>query len=135
MQDLFNKIQMTVIHQKSLATAGAILGSLVFDTAPYDSIVIHASKAAGTATTRTFIIDLESGPLNATTAHTSATTSEVLGSNVVTMTATTANALKLGYIGKDRFISVAVTAGAATGAITIVAIGSNKRKQPTGVSV
>ena len=130
MQDLFNKIQMTVIHQKSLATAGAILGSLVFDTAPYDSIVIHASKAAGTATTRTFIIDLESGPLNATTAHTSATTSEVIGTNVVTMAPTTANVTKIGYIGGDRYISVAITPGAATGALIVLAVQSNARKQP-----
>lgn len=130
MLDIHNRFTQTTIHQKSLATAGALLGSTVIDTAGYRSLEIIATKAACTATTGTFIIDMESGTASTTTAHASATTSEVLGTNVATMTATTANSLRMGYVGADRYVSVAVTAGAATGAITIVAIRGHDMKQP-----
>ena len=131
MQDLHDQLTIPPVHIKSLATAAAALGSTVVDTANHDSLEFHVSKSANTATTGTFIIDMESGSASATTNHTSATTSEVLGTNVTTLPATTANNLKLGYIGGDRFVSIKVTAGAATGAISIIAIQSNKRKQPT----
>ena len=130
MQDLHNKIKITALHTSTLQAA-SLVGSSVIDTANFDSLEIVAIKDANTVTTGTFIIDVESGSANATTAHTSATTSEIIGTNVVTMVATTANVTKIGYIGADRYVSVAITPGSATGVLSVFAIQSNARKQPT----
>ena len=130
MQDLHNKIKVTSLHHV-VNGAASLVGSTVIDTANFDSLEIVASKNGNTSTSGTFIIDMESGSATATTAHTSATTSEVLGTNVVTMVATTANVTKIGYVGADRFVSIAITPGAATGSLNVIAIQSNARKQPT----
>lgn len=129
MQDLYNNIKVTVLHHIKHGAA-SLVGSTVLDTANFDSLVIIASKSASTVTDGTFIIDLESGSATATTNHTSAAASEVLGTNVVTMTATTVNSKKIGYIGADRYVSVAITPGSATGSLDVIAIQSNARKQP-----
>jgi len=132
--DQYNKIKMTTVHHKALATAAAALGSTAVSMKGLRSLTFVISKTACTATTGTFIIDMESGTASATTGHTSATTSEVIGSNVRTLTATTVESMKIGYIGADPFVSLSITAGAATGSICAIAIQEQDMKQPTATS-
>ena len=129
-RDLHNKIKITSVHAKSLATAAALLDSTVIDRANFGALEFVCNKTAGTATTGTFIVTLQSGTASTASTHVAATTSEIIGSQTVTMTATTVAITKFGYIGSDRFASVSITAGAATGSIHVLAIQGTALKQP-----
>jgi hypothetical protein len=111
------------------AAAATAATSAVFDRQGFGAVTYVMTKAACTATTGTFAISLQSG--TATSGHALATTTEMIGTQTQTMTATTVDTVKMSYIGSDRYVSVRVTPGAATGAFSTLAIGLRPIKQPT----
>lgn len=102
----------------------------VVDRAGCDSVLYVVSKSVCTATTAGVTVELASG--TATSAHTLATTSEMIGTQTVTLTATLSKFCKMAYIGSDRYTSIRINPlqTNATGAVSVVAIKGGMIKQP-----
>src|SRR3990170_1174930 len=102
----------------------------VTDRAGYGSVEFIVSKSLCTATTARVIVELQSG--TATSAHTLATTNEMIGKQSVTLNGTQAVGCRLGYIGSDRYVSVRVnpTNTNVTGALSCVVLLGDPIKQP-----
>lgn len=127
-RDLHNVITFQRILSPATSTGAVAINSAVVDRARVHAVEIVVTKGANTATTGTLKVDVRSGSTNTASDHISATTSEVLGTNPKTMTATTAGIHTAGYIGADRYVSAQLTQGAATGNYSAVALkGPAKR--------
>lgn len=111
--------------------AVSVATAAVFDRQGFGTVTYFVGKSVCTATSATVVVSLQSG--SATSGHTLATTSEMIGTNTVTMTATTSNAVKFTYLGSDRYTSIRFDPEQtnATGALAILAIGAKPIKQPT----
>ena len=102
----------------------------VCDRAGCDWVEYIVTKGIATSTVARVTVSLQSG--TATSAHTVATTNEMIGTNGITLAATLAVGCRFLYIGSDRYTSVKVDPAQtnATGALSVVAIRANRHKQP-----
>ena len=121
-RDLHNTLNYERILGPATSTGAVAVNSSVVDRAMVYAVEIIATKGPNTATAATVKIDLRSGSTNTASDHASATTSVILGTNPTTLTATVAGIVTMGYLGVDRYLSVQVTQGAATGKYSVVAL-------------
>ena len=126
-RDLHNTMKYTgFVSSNSPATTAAT--NAVTDRQGFAAIEFIVTKTANTVTAATVIVAIQSG--TATSAHGLATTSEVLGNGSTTLTATLVGTVKIGYIGLDRYVSVRITGGDATGRYGITVVRGAAIKQP-----
>ena len=126
-RDLHNTMKYEgFVSANSPATTAATVA--VSDRTGFAAIEYVLTKVAHSATVATLVVALQSG--TATSGHALATTADVLGTGSVTMTSTTAGTRKVGYIGTDRYTSLRVTGGDATGRYGITVIKGAAIKQP-----
>ena len=114
------------VSGNSPATTAATVA--VSDRRGFAAIEFVLTKVAHTATVATLTVALQSG--TATSLHALATTAEVLGTGSAVMTSTTVGTRKVGYKGTDRYVSLRVTGGDATGRYGITVIKGAAIKQP-----
>src|SRR3972149_1408715 len=102
----------------------------VTDRAGYGSVEFIVTKGVCTATTARVTVYLQSG--TATSLHTYATTSEMIGKQGITLNGPQAVGCRFGYIGSDRYVSVRVdpTNTNVTGALSCVVLLGDPIKQP-----
>ena len=121
-RDLHNTIALQRLLGPATSTGAVAVNSAVIDRARVHAVEVVVAKGANTATTGTVKVDLRSGSATTASTHTSATTSETLGTNLKVMAATTAGIHTVGYIGANRYVSVQLTQGAATGNYSVVGL-------------
>lgn len=126
-RDLHNTMKYEgFVSANSPATTAATVA--VADRRGFAAIEFVLTKVVHTATVATLIVAIQSG--TATSGHALATTADVLGTGSQTMAALPAATVKVGYIGTDRYASLRVTGGDATGIYGITVIKGAAIKQP-----
>ena len=101
----------------------------VTDRAGFGAIEFIVLKGICTATTARVLVSLQSG--TATSAHTTCTTSEMIGPQSCTLAGTLAVACRFSYMGPDRYASIKVdpTQTNVTGCLTVIALRASPIKQ------
>ena len=121
-RDLHNPLTILRVFGPATSTGAVAKYSSVVDRRQVHAVEFVVTKGANTATAATVVVTVQHGSTNTASDHSSATSSLLLGDSPKTMTATTAQIHTVGYLGVERYVSVKMVQGAATGKLSVVAI-------------